>query len=53
MSTNPCPCAEDLPCNCQGCRERDAIVRLLYAKVDELEKALKVSAGITARCTRH
>ena len=53
MSTNPCACAEDLPCDCEGCQKKDALIRLLYAKIDEIEKALNVSAGINARCVRH
>ena len=48
-----CTCAEENPCPCEGCREKDAIVRQLYEKIDELEKALKESAGINARCVRH
>ena len=53
MLSKPCPCAEDLPCACEGCQEKEALVRLLFARIDELEKALKVSAEINTRGTRH
>ncbi len=53
MLSTPCPCAEDLPCPCEGCQEKEALIRLLFAKVAELEKALKVSAEINTRSVRH
>ena len=28
MSTNPCPCAEERPCDCEGFQEKDALIRL-------------------------
>ena len=50
MSTNPCRCSEDLPCPCEGCQEKETLIRLLDVKIDEFENALKVSAGINERC---
>lgn len=48
-----CGCTHEKPCECEGCQEKDALVRILYEKVDELEKALKDSAGLNAAATRH
>lgn len=39
-----CSCTHENPCEFEGCQEKDALVRILYGKVDELEKALKESA---------
>ena len=36
MSTNPCPCAEGKAMPCEGCQEKDALIRLLYARIDEI-----------------
>ncbi len=36
-----CSCTHENACDCAGCQEKDALIRILYAKVDELEKALK------------
>ncbi len=48
-----CGCTHEKPCECEGCREKDSLIRQLYEKIDELKKALNVSAGSNERCVRH
>ena len=48
-----CGCTHEAPCLCEGCREKDALVRLLFKEMAELEKTLRESAQLNAQCTRH
>ena len=48
-----CGCTHEKPCECEGCQEKDALIRILYGKIDMLETKLKESAQLNARCTRH
>lgn len=48
-----CGCTHEAPCVCSGCQEKDALIRILYAKIAEIEKALNDSAGLNAAATRH
>ena len=40
-------------CECEGCQEKDALIRILYGKIDYLERKLKESAELNTKCTRH
>ncbi len=48
-----CGCTHEAPCSCEGCREKDALIRQLYDRIDELKKALKESTQLNAGVTRH
>ena len=48
-----CGCTHESPCGCEGCKEKDALVRVLYEKIAELEETLKESAQLNTRCNRH
>jgi len=45
-----CGCTHAKTCDYEGCQEKDA---LSASSTGELKKALKESAGLNARCTRH
>ncbi len=48
-----CGCTHEKPCECEGCQEKDALIRILYGKIDYLERKLKESAELNTKCTRH
>ncbi len=34
-----CGCTHEKPCECEGCKEKDALIRILYGKVNMLERS--------------
>ena len=36
-----CGCTDEAPCSCEGCKDKDATIRILYGKIACLEKTLR------------
>ena len=48
-----CGCTNEKPCACEGCQEKDALVRQLYHKIADLDARLKDAIELDAKATRH